>query len=299
MTNHDGSDLGDERRRRATLRLRLRDADGNPVRARAVALLLEHVPVGAEQSRLETEEGDVLEGKLAAGEYTLQLFAKGFDIVNGLVEVGRDDATEIDLQLTPREDDFRKPTLKERLARYDLSPDDIDAQPLVLRRGANLTLDRRFPDDRARRALPVRNMDDLRRWLGSPDDVFTHERPKFGDLPDPEILKDVSPERTPSSELSAPQRSALAAIAREYIHGNVAAVSGYQAVLDGYVTANLKEVGIYAFLFSDVVIGPGATLEIGGSSSVFFATRLRIHTTGTLSVVGSVKADIGAYEEFS
>jgi hypothetical protein len=88
-------------------------------------------------------------------------------------------------------------------------------------------------------------------------------------------------------------------VSREYIYGNSKAVSKYASVIDGYFKRNFAEgLLIPIYLFSVVVIGPGATLEIGTGSSVFFASKLRIHSTGVLSVVGTVKADIGTYEEF-
>lgn len=216
------------------------------------------------------------------------------------MNVEADKDIEREVSLTRRTKPIEKPKLEERLKPYALAPDAVRAE-LTLKRDMRVALDDRFPDKSAVHNLAAGTVADLKRWLGSPDNVLGHDRPKFGTLPDDRILEGVTVERFPPSKLTAEQRVALAAISREYLYGNSTSVSKYSPLIDGYFKSKFDKaiLNIPLYGFSRVEIGPGATLEIGGSSSVFFTSLLRIHTSGTLSVVGSVKADIGRYEEFS
>jgi hypothetical protein len=289
-----------EQTRRSRIRLKLRDPKGAAVRGRAVALLLEHQPVAAEQVRIETDQGDQLEAEVPAGDFTVQVYAPGYEVDRRHVHLPPGKDSEVDVRLTPRKDKFHKPTLQQRLAPYGLAEAARDLQDLRIRPGESMVLDRRYSDDRVYRELRARSIADIKRWLGSPDNVLGHGQPKFGPSPRAELLPREDAQHLSSAELTADERTALSAVSREYIHGNSKAVSKYASVIDGYFLRNFAEgLLIPIFLFSVVEIGAGATLEIGASSSVFFASTLRIHATGVLSVVGTVKADIGTYERFT
>ena len=289
----------EDHERRGRLVIRLRDENGHPVRTRTVALVMEHKPIAAAQYRFDSEDKDEISADLVAGGYTVQIYAVKHNVARHFARIEPDKTTEIDVTLIPKEGEFVKSTMAERLAVYGLAADKLSIQDLSVKRGEYLELDaRRYPDDRSFTRLYARSANDIKTWLGAPDGAFGHDQPIFGPVP---ALDKLSPEALKESYRLEPEaRTTLAATAREFIHGNSKSVSQYEGMIDNQFKMRFPEgllVSIFHFL--TVTIGAGATLEIGGSTSVFFANRLRIHKTGTLSVVGTVKADIGTYEEFT
>lgn len=284
--------------RRGRLVLRLRDDKGHAVKVRTVALVMEHKPAAAAQYRFDSDDKDEISAELAPGGYSIQVFAVKHDVARHFARIEPGKTTQIDVVLAARKGDFPKPTPAQRLAVYGLDAEKVSLQDLTVKRGQYFELDaRKLSDDRSFTRLHAKSIKDIKAWLGAPDSAFGHDQPIFGPLP---ALDRLSPEALKEPQRLDPEvRTTLAATAREFIHGNSRTVSQYEGMInDQFVTRFPAGLLVSIFHYLTVTIDAGATLEIGGSTSVFYANRLRIHQTGTLSVVGTVKADIGTYEEF-
>ena len=284
-----GADLTGQDRRLGRLVVRLRDPRGSPFRERAVVFALEHRAIFAEQHRLESSGKDTVSVELPAGDYSLHAVAANHSVARGFVRVEPGRESDSILALAPAKAEPR--SLAERLQVYGIEVSSKEIQQLKLAPGEKIALDvDRYPDRRAYRVLKPRSIDDLKRWTGSPHNLFEHDRPRFGSFPHLEL-------ETLKGEPSQEVAGALRAIAREYLHGNVKAVANYQPALTRYLVAR-RAIDIGVFFFNIVTFNAGATLEIGRGSHVFVCDELHIHQQGTLAVVGEVRADIGRYVVF-
>jgi hypothetical protein len=271
-------------------RFRLRVTENNrPSNERWAVLLLQNVASFARQLRFDTNDAGELVAEAPVGEYSVQVAARSGSLGRGLLEVTAERVAEVTIAADKGPE--KKPTFAERLQVYGIDPQKTPPQSLRLRAGDRVALDaEKARDPRMFTINHARSISDLKRWIGSPDDAHVHDMPIFGPLP----------KLDPGGLEGRPQRAnadALRHIAREYIFGNISAVAQFEGALNRFV-AGSEIAHIPIFYFNDVLIDAGATLEIGRNSNVFTCDTLRIHRTGTLSVVGDVRADIGAYEVF-
>ena len=268
---------------RGSVRLNVRDDAGRPVEGRQLIMFSQHGQTRNEQARFSAEDDGEFEANLPAGVYTMAVAAPGYTPVRQLVRL--DHGESIALDVTMARSAKESPTFAERLAVYGLGEPDGELSKLDVREGESVSLDyRKQRDDSDYRLLRTDNIDDIKRWLGTPDEVFPHEEPIYG--PPPPVAR---------------SKEAFEAIAHEYIYGNSRSVSKYALALKSVMASFYKEgvAIIPLFLYSVVTIGPGATLTVGSGSTVFFCDELHIHRTGVLEVVGTVKLDVGSYSEFT
>jgi hypothetical protein len=258
----------------------LQDSEGKPIRLKTVLLLSEDKQALGNQYRLDSEGKEQITASFPAGSYSLQVYPVGYEVGHAFANIRAGGTTEIPFSLRPMKE-WQRPTLAERLATYGLHPDQIKPSDLTLQEKQRVVLDyRRYQDKAAFTLLKPTSVIDLKRWHGSVDTAFGHGQPRFGQVLAP-----------PSSTAEG-----LQAVAREYIYGNSKSVVQYKGLLDEYVSR--LNISVAIFFYSVVTINDGSILEIGNGSSVFFCDLLRMHSNGTLSVVGDVRADIGRYERF-
>jgi hypothetical protein len=266
----------------------LRDSSGQPIRSKTLLLLAENKPALANQFRLESDGRENISADFPPGPYSLQVFPVGFEVGRAFANIRSGQTTDIKLTLRPAPEP-PKPTLKERLAVYGLSPDQLKLSSLTVAAGQRIVLDfRRFQDKSAFSLLRPISVDDIKRWHGTPDRAFGHDQPRFGNLP-------LLPEGASPFHASL-STEGLNSVAREYIYGNSKSVVKFANLINEFIK-NL-DIVVSIFHFIVVTIDAGAILEIGNGSSVFFADVLRIHKRGTLSVVGDMRVDVGQYEQF-
>jgi hypothetical protein len=254
----------------------------------------EHSPK-REQHRIKTKPGKgVATVSLPPGEYTMQILARGYETIRGLVKVNAESPSSVDAVLKPRKKRVR--TFEERLAKYG-----IDAKKMEigeLRVPARTTRVLNYQTDREKRGfvmLRANTIAQVKQWVGSDDTRFGHKRPVFGRLPARKLIARADEVGHDIHKLNAVEREAIAAIAREYVQGNSSAVTQYESVLNKFII-EMCEIPLY--VYTVVTIEAGATLEVGNGSAVFACDELRIHKTGTLKPVKSVTIEIGTYTEF-
>lgn len=271
-----------------TLSVYVLDEAGKPLDDKVLVLAVEHKPQFAEQFRIEGSGLEPLAAKLPPGLYSVQAVAAGRAVGRALATIHPREATELRLMLPRKE--YKPAPLEERLQRYGIDMRHFEPQSLVLEPFQTVTLDyKTFYDRRCFVALTPQSLDDLKRWVGVSDEFFNHDEPRFGPLPKLEMR--------PGGSFDVADEPALAAIAREYIHGNSKPVGAFRSVIDGILRGR-EDAIVSVFFFRDVTINQGARLEIGKNSNVFTCNTLNIHRDGTLAVVGGVKADIGVYRVF-
>ena len=277
--------------RQGRLTVHLRDEHDKPLHAEAAVLVTENKPLYAVQHRLDPKGTGTVSGSFLTGDYSVQAAAADHNVGRTFAHVRPGETTEVTLRL-PR-GSVKPPGLTERLKKYGLDGGALDIQPLDIRRGQRVDLDfEQYRDRRSYTLLRPESINDVKRWVGTPDSVFGHDHPRFGPVPHLDLK-----ELDGGAQLGRDAMPALRAIANEFIHGNSKAVQQYEVLLDTYLLAR-ELINISIFFFTEVTIGDGAVLEVGKNSNVFVCDILHIHKNGTLSVVGDMRADIGSYEVF-
>jgi hypothetical protein len=238
--------------------------------------------------------------ELPAGEYTMQILAKGYETVSGLAQIERDRPFAFEATLTPRQ--RKSPsTFEERLKRYGIDARQATLAELDVPARTTVSLDYRHDRENASfRMLQADSIDRLKEWIGSDDRRFGHESPVYGPLPEPWRLAKLAEPGRGAQSYAPDEVQAVTALAREYVQGNSRSVQSYRETLDNMIRLTSRDVfkHVPLYFFRVVTIGAGATLEIGSGSAVFTCDELRIHKTGTLKPVGSVKIEIGTWTEF-
>jgi hypothetical protein len=281
---------------RGAVKIRLASAGGRPEELRL--FFTEHRPQNRKQHAVAARMDTEVSVELPSGEYTMQILARGFETIRGLVDVDPKHPFVVDAMLKPREK--RPRTFEERLAKYRIDASKTQIGDLTVPPGRTQALN--SATDRDRRSLTVLQTDSIaqiKEWIGSQDARFGHARPVFGALPDPKHLgrwRDGADLRA----LDPDEVKAVTSIAREYVHGNSRAVALYEPRLNEAIRRTVRDamVNISVYFYRIVTVGAGATLEIGNGSAVFACDELRIHRTGSLQPVADVTIDIGTYREF-
>ena len=287
---------------RGSVKLHLTPRSGSRVHGKFTVFFTEHNPIQRHQHVVHfadvSDKGDV---KLPSGVYTLQVHVPGFETTRRLVEVEPEQTQTIHVSLVPRKQKVR--SFAERLSHYGLDAKSIKIKSLEVPQGETLALNYMTHRDKDNfRILESKTIADIKKWIGSDDKHFNHSSPVLGKVQVHDISRVA--ERVRKSEhpgkISVDEIKSLDVIANEYIHGNARSVAQYADVFDKLIVASQVEwkVRMPIFFFNVVTIGPGATLEVGNGSAVFTCDELRIHKTGTLKPVGSMKIEIGTYKEF-
>ncbi len=263
---------------RGKLLLDVHDENGNPVKHPIHVLLSQNISALGNQYRITTKGGDDdVGGEFPPGSYTAQVFVHGYDVARDAITLTSDHTTRKTIRLEPRST-FHKPSLEERLAVYGLKADQL--QSLEIRSDRRVVLDyRTYPISEHFTLLHPKSINDVKRWVGAPDAAFAPGQARF----------------SPLAEANNAQKLAMAG--REFVYGNSQAVGQYTSALNEEFDRRAGLILIAIFLFREVTIYDGATLEIGNGSSVFFADQLTVYPTGTLLVSGDVRSDIGLYQQ--
>ncbi|MDQ2632080.1 MAG: hypothetical protein M3Y75_14085 [Actinomycetota bacterium] len=262
------------------------DERGEPAEGEGLVLALEHAPAFARQFRAEGDAHTPFELEVPAGEYSIQAAAgKASGRTGACVEAKQ--TTEVRVALDEPAPEPR--TMADRLRPYGLEH-RVDPRPLEVPCESTVVLDsRRYYDKRDFAVLMPESVDDLKRWIGTPDAAIGHDLPRFGTVPELNMKG--------KEELGQSEQEALGKIAREYIFGNSKLVAEHKGLIDRELLKwTARDIAI--FFFTVVTIDAGATLEVGNNSNVFTCDELRIHRNGTLSIVGDVKVDVGTYRVF-
>lgn len=267
--------------------------------AQVLITFTEHRAEQRKQRRIMAAGQPEVAVELPTGEYTLQVSAPGFEPVRSLVEISGKRAIDVSATLTPRS--HKPSTFAERLRRYEI--DATKEQLLDLNVPANTTWSLNYQTDDAPRGFKMLQADSIakvKRWVGSDDATFGHDRPVFGGGDRPLRAKLAAPKVDPQ-RLDPEDVRAVVAIGREYVEGNSRAVAHYEPLLNAALKLSAKDglSKIPLYFYKIVTIGAGATLVVGNGSAVFTCDELRIHKTGRLRPVANVKIEIGTYREFT
>jgi hypothetical protein len=174
----------------------------------------------------------------------------------------------------------------DRLANYGLDPEKVFDQPMTIPADARMVL----TSEKAKEGHPAlvrlepKNIDDVKRWIGVPDDVGA-KRGCSCKLPS------AVPGVASASELGRlhPEvRKSLYDLAHEYVHGDSRRVAAHKPTLDYLVDRSWINV---VAIRKDIDIHKGAVLTIGHDIRVLFARHIRIWQGGLLRIVGDSKID--------
>jgi hypothetical protein len=260
-----------------------------PAPASATALLTEHRPAESKQYQVQLQRGQRASRILPAGGYSVVATAPGFKPHRTYVEVVSNDQTGLRVHF---DEPPQKPlSFAERLGSYGLKAEPGTLRNLTVEDGATVTL---TPSSKAfvldMRVLNITNIDDAKKILGHSDEYWPGERPRYGQVvePEPSNLADTPDE----SNLLLDARFAI----REYVYGNSQTVSGWKPYLNNWLSASAIPFPI--FLYEDVTVGAHCLLNIG--SAGLFCNRLRVHYTGRVKVTGSgpTVIEVSTYEQF-
>jgi hypothetical protein len=261
----------------------------------------QHLSEHRKQDVFAARTGQDISVDLPAGEYTLQILARGFDTFRGLVNVDPQRPFAVDAVLRPSTKKMPS-TFEERLAKYGIDASKTEIGELnILPRTTRVLNYRTDSEKRGFHMLSADSIANFKQWVGSDDARFGHDRPVFGPLPALGRLAGLRQGGIDLRELSSDEINAVTAIAREYVHGNSKAVAQYEPLLNEAIRFTTRDFAlkiIPLYFYRIVTIGAGATLEIGNGSAIFSCDELRIHKTGKLKPVDSVTIEIGTYTEF-
>lgn len=275
--------------RRGRLQLRL---SGGAHPESLTLYFTEHRSEGRQQHVIKVRSEKDLHVDLPSGEYSMQIQARGYDTYRGLAVVDAHKPGVIEATLKPRSSKPR--SFEQRLAVYGIDTRQQRIVDLEVPRGQTRVLNAEHDREQPGLALlHAESIAQLKRWTGSDDARFNHDRSIYGALADTELLDQLLRERPNISRLDRRQWLAVKALAREYVNGNSASVAKYEPLL-----SQLVKVRVPLYFYRVVTINAGATLEVGNGSAVFSCDELRIHKTGSLKPVNSVKIEIGTWKEF-
>jgi hypothetical protein len=261
---------------RGHLSVDVHDEAGQPITKPLQLFLSANAPSLGTQYRVASKGGDDdIGGTFPAGSYTIQVFADGYDIAHKAVDLSASNPQCLSVLL--KKASFTKPTLAERLAVYGLKPKQLE--PLHVQSDSRLVLDyRTYENKKHFTVLRPNSVNDLKGWVGAPDNAFADNQPRFGEVPRGSL-------------------ESLDSVAREFIYGNSRAVAQFTQAIDEQLQQRDQLILVPIFFFTEVVIDNGATLVIGNGSSVFFADILTMYPAGVLQVVGDVRSDIGLLQQ--
>ena len=173
-----------------------------------------------------------------------------------------------------------------RAAVYGLKPDQLFDHTLIVPANQHMRLsgERVKEDHPALRRLHPKSIDDVKRWIGVPDELGARRACSCK-------LPAAVPGAESASDLRRGDPKALRAayeVAHEYVHGDSRRVAAYKPFLDKLVDRSWISI---ILLRPDIDIYNGAVLEVGSDIKVLFARHIRIWKGGLLKIRGDVKID--------
>lgn len=173
-----------------------------------------------------------------------------------------------------------------RLAVYGLAPSDVLDDPLVIGPCKHVRLSGYGDkmDHRGLVRLKPKSLDDVKRWIGVPDEVGA-KRACGCEMPSA-IRGGGSPAEF--RKLDVAMRRTMYDLAYEYVHGDSRRVAAYKPHLNVIVN---RAVITGVFFRQDIDIYNGAVLEVGADIKILFARHIRIWVGGLLRITGDAKID--------
>lgn len=199
----------------------------------------------------------------------------------------------MDLQHLASKVDVNVDIVKQHLSTFRLNVEDVEWKTLEVPHGETVTLDANRNEFGSQlKMLETSDLDEAREWVGVPQRIFKPRiRPdglRFSPIRpspslsviNPNLLHSISP--TARLESLAPEkRSLLFSAARNLVFGNVkdadVGTPLYQAARDLVLKRKFP-----SLFFPDILVGPGATLNIASSVSLVFAYRIKIWKGGKI-----------------
>jgi hypothetical protein len=177
---------------------------------------------------------------------------------------------------------------EERLKPYGLAPEDVFQEDLIAppNQVLHLSSDRGQTEAQGIVTLQPRSIDDVKRWIGVPDEVARRRRPRE----EPAAISLVG---GPSEirNLRQPQLRGLYQAGEAYVHGDSSAVASYKGSLDQLVV-DARIIGV--FVRQDVNVY--GVLELGDDVKLLWARNVRIWPSGSIRLLGNSKIDCLAIE---
>ncbi len=182
-----------------------------------------------------------------------------------------------------------------RAAFYGLDVKDAPKEPLLVDEGECIRLtpkangSGRF-DDRLRQ-IPVQSVRDLKRLIGTPDEVVRSHGCRCVDVPG----ESVPPNFKSLADLDGEQHRALYAASHAYLYGDSARVSHFEAALDvAYASDKRRFIGV--LFLNDLIVERNSTVMLGGSANVALFRRIVIKRNGKLRLEKTIKIDCVSIE---
>ena len=250
----------------------------------ATALVTEHRPLEAEQYKLTFGGAAQVARKLPAGDYSVVVFANGYQSSRSYTAVAAGQTSTVTVSLQKYTSPPR--AFADMLSKYGVKRDAAAIPNLAVKDGTRLVLDPKSPNlSLDIHYLELKTIDQVKNVLGHPDKHWTPEIPRFGNL---------VPTK-PSSDNFATMTAALRGAYREYVYGNSLSVNGWTSALNNWVAVNPVNVGVW--VYSDVYVGPGSVLQIGTEGLICNTLRVVdgiVQATGA----GPVRVEMNTYEEY-
>jgi hypothetical protein len=182
-----------------------------------------------------------------------------------------------------------------RAAFYGLSPEVAPREPTIIADGECIRLTPSFKgggrfDDRLQR-VPVHSVRDLKRLIGTPDEVIRLHGCGCDDLP----AESVPVNFKSLDELDAEQHKALYTASRAFLHGDSTRVAHFESPLNrAFELDQRRFVGV--LWLQDLIVERNATVTLGGAANVALFRRIIIKRNGRLRLERSIKIDCVSIE---
>lgn len=181
-----------------------------------------------------------------------------------------------------------------RLAFYGLDPSDAPDGKIVAHEGECIRLDHAEGHDRPEarvKQVPVRSIRDLKRLIGTPDQVVRDHGCHC-----PELPRESVPIAFESiHDLDAEQQRALQVAADAFLYGDSVRVSHFEGVLDHAYRLD-RRAAIAVLLVPDLIVERNATVMLGGNINVALFRRIYIKRGGRLRITKRLKIDCVSIE---
>lgn len=165
-----------------------------------------------------------------------------------------------------------------RLGRYGLSDKDVPLEDLKLTKGDHVILSPNNNNfQKHMQTLKPKSIADLKRWIGVPDRAFGATSP-------PVVSRLPAVHLPVNLLIKQPLMYDQLVQTHNFIYGNSSTFTSEAiARLDQFVSATI---GVVTFLFPDIYISAGSTLEIDAKTQLLFANNIVIEDTGMLVLAG-------------
>jgi hypothetical protein len=188
-----------------------------------------------------------------------------------------------------------------RIAKYGLTPKDVHGDMLLVGKKQVLYLGSlgKKPSFYPPRFLRATGVEDIKRWIGTPDWVFK-KKPEIAERHKlqkalsenliasfDELFRKHSKETDPAQKkkysddiggLFHKNRKEVRAVAKSYIYGNSASYANWRPLLDWH----LRDFNFPIWLFGTVVVENGAVLELDEGYNILAGDTLVIEQGGTI-----------------